>query len=114
MLLRQQPGWHWVAHKHLSTAKLSGVNIDVKQLAIDLCVKGVDHLTGDKGCTAPRRAAGRVAHTSVNGGEFDWALNGEAPTYDNMGVCTNCMLTMVMEAANMVNKDGKTAVPIDG
>lgn len=98
----------------LLSAELANVNVDVKQLAIDLCTKGVDHLVSDKGCTAQRKALGIVEHTSVNGGEYDWALNGQQPQYDNTGVCENCVMTMVMEAANMVDKDGKTATPIDG
>ncbi|KAF4635744.1 hypothetical protein G7Y89_g2345 [Cudoniella acicularis] len=94
-------------------ADLAGKIVDLHALGNDLCQKGIDHLTGDKGCTAPRRAAGRVEHTSVNGGEFNWALNGATALFDNAGLCTNCILSMVMEAANMVDKDGKTATPID-
>lgn len=78
---------------------------DVRAAGIDLCMKGIDHLTGDPGCTAPRKAAGKVAHTSVNGGEFNWSFDRE-PIFDNAGVCTNCVLSMVMEAADTYNKDG--------
>lgn len=99
----------------LTGAQFSGVpNLDIKQLGIDLCAKGVDHLTGDSGCTAARKAGLITSHTSVNGGEFDWAPEGATPEYNNMGICTNCILTMIMEAANMVNKDGVTAIPISG
>lgn len=49
----------------------------------------------------------------MNGGEFDWALDPEAPQYDKIGVCTSCILAVIMEAANMVGKDGITAVPIN-
>jgi hypothetical protein len=87
--------------------------VDLHQLGNDLCTKGVAHLTSDPGCTAPRRAGGRVEHTSVNGGEFSYAANGAAATFDNTGTCINCIFSMVLEAANMVDKDGSTPTPID-
>ncbi|RDL37698.1 uncharacterized protein BP5553_05131 [Venustampulla echinocandica] len=101
----------------LTGADLAGIK-DVKEFAIDLCTKGVDRLTGDPGCVSERKVGKKVSHMSVNGGEFDWALvTGDKPNnkpeYDNAGVCTNCIMTLVMEAANKVNKDGKTPVPID-
>jgi hypothetical protein len=75
--------------------------------------KAVDHLTGDKGCTAARKSGVITEHTTVNGGEFNWALDGATAIFDNAGICTNCILSMFMEAANMVDKDGNTATPID-
>jgi hypothetical protein len=98
----------------LTGAELAGLDLDITQLAMDLCEKGIDHLTGDKGCTAPRKAGIIVEHTSVNGGVFDWALDGQTPQFDNTGVnCENCVMSMVMEASSYVDKDGKTAVPED-
>jgi hypothetical protein len=91
----------------------SGNPIDLHKLRKDLCQKGVDHLTGDSVCTAARKSGGKMEHTSVNGGEFNWALNGATALFDNAGLCTNCILNMFMEAANKVDKDGNTATPID-
>jgi hypothetical protein len=54
-----------------------------------------------------------VEHTSVNGGEFNWVRDGAQALFDNTGLCTNCLFSMVMEAANNVDKDGKTSTPID-
>jgi len=87
--------------------------VNLRQLGQDLCVKGVDHLISDPGCTAARKSGKKTEHTSVNGGAFNWALNGATAAFDNSGLCTNCIFSMVMEAANMVDKDGTTTTPID-
>ncbi|TGO44040.1 hypothetical protein BCON_0632g00020 [Botryotinia convoluta] len=87
--------------------------VDLHRFGQDLCTKGVDHLISDPGCTAARKSGGRTEHTSVNGGAFNWAPNGATAIFDNSGLCTNCIFSMVMEAANKVDKDGTTAVDID-
>ena len=89
------------------------VGTDLHQLGNDLCTKGVDHLTADKGCISDRKSGGKVEHTSVNGGEFNYAYDGSVPQFDNTGACTNCIMSMVMEASDKVDKDGSTPVPID-
>lgn len=85
----------------------------LQQFGEDLCSQGIDHLLGDPHCTSARKSGGNTEHTSVNGGAFNWALNGAQAVIDQTGICTNCILTMVMEAANKVDKDGTTSVPID-
>jgi hypothetical protein len=98
----------------LTGAELAGLDLDITQLAMDLCEKGIDYLMGYKGCTALRKVGKSVEHTSVNGGVFGWALDGQTPQFDNTGVnCQNCVMSMVMEASSYVDKDGKTAVPED-
>ncbi|PMD54406.1 uncharacterized protein K444DRAFT_699188 [Hyaloscypha bicolor E] len=98
----------------LTGAQALDPTIDITQLAIDLCEKGIDHLTGDKGCTAQRKAGVIVSHNSVNGGAIDWAPNGQTPQFDNTGVnCGNCFMNMIMEASSIVDKDGKTGIPED-
>jgi hypothetical protein len=88
-------------------------NVDLHQFGIDLCNKGVSHLTGDPGCTAARKSAGKTEHISVNGGEFNYASDGANAIFNNAGICINCLFSMVLEASNMVDKDGSTATPID-
>jgi len=85
----------------------------LQDLGTDLCVKGIEHMTGDPGCAAARKSGGKTEHTSVNGGEFHYGENGAAPTFDNGGICLNCIFSMIMEAANNVDKDGSTSTPID-
>lgn len=96
----------------LTSAQLAGYDIDVQDLGNRLCEKAIDHLISDTGCTAARKSGGKTEHTSVNGGEFDWGLFGAPPQYDNSGVCQNCLMTLIMEASNMVDIDGQTAIPI--
>jgi len=80
-------------------------NIDINHLGHDLCVKGIEHLTSDKGCTTPRKAGIITAHTSVNGGLLQWA-HGERPVLAENGACTNCFIDLFLEAINKV-KIGK-------
>ena len=87
--------------------------VDLHQLGNDLCTQGVANLTSDPGCTAARKSGGRTEHTSVNGGEFHYAQNGSVAQFDNAGSCINCYFSMVLEAANAVDKDGSTTTPID-
>jgi len=67
--------------------------------------------------TAARKAGKSVEHTSVNGGEFNYAMDSNKkavePKFDGTGICTNCILSMFMEAANYVDKDGSTVTPTD-
>ena len=88
-------------------------SVDLHQFGIDLCNKGVAHLTGDPGCTAARKAGGLTEHTSVNGGAFNYVSDGANAIFNSAGICTNCLFNMVLEASNMVDKDGSTATPID-
>lgn len=98
----------------LAGAQALDPTIDITQLAIDLCEKGIGHLTGDKGCTAQRKAGVIVSHNSVNSGAINWAPNGQTPQFDNTGVnCGNCFMNMIMEASSIVDKDGKTGIPED-
>lgn len=88
-------------------------NIDLREFGIDLCNKGVSHLTDDDGCTAARKAGGKTEHTSVNGGEFNYASSGNGAIFNDAGICTNCLFSMVLEAANKVDKDGTNVSDIE-
>lgn len=105
---------------YMDLAKVAAKGFNLNQLGIDLCMKGMDHLLSDSGCTATRKAGVVKQHTSVNGGEFNYAhgdgtvaTDAPAPKFDSSGACTNCMFQMFMEASNNVDKDGTTSVPED-
>ena len=94
----------------LTGAQALDPTIDITQLAIDLCEKGIGHLTGDKGCTAQRKAGVIVSHNSA----IDWAPNGQTPQFDDTGVnCGNCSMNMITEAFSIVDEDGKDGIPED-
>ena len=98
----------------LTGAQALDPTIDITQLVIDLCEKGIGHLTRDKGRTAQRKAGVIVSHNSANGGAIDWAPNGQTLQFNNAGVnCGNCFMNMIMEASSIVDKDGKTGIPED-
>ncbi|KAF4635117.1 hypothetical protein G7Y89_g2984 [Cudoniella acicularis] len=94
---------------------LNSFGVDVSNLGNTLCGIGVDHLTGDQECIAARKSfMKKTEHMSVNGGEFNVAPSGEEPSIDNSGLCTNCILSMVLEAANAIDKDGTNVIPFTG
>ncbi|KAH0541715.1 hypothetical protein FGG08_003807 [Glutinoglossum americanum] len=75
----------------------TGVDFNPDTVGRDLCVKGVEHLVSDKGCNTAKKVAGITHHTAANGGIFDWTIDGKAPAYGSDGVCSNCILSMVLE-----------------
>ncbi|KAH0555922.1 hypothetical protein GP486_006135 [Trichoglossum hirsutum] len=78
--------------------KRTGIDFKLDTLGEDLCEKGIKHLADDDGCNTPKKVGVIVSHRAVNGGLFDWTIDGKPPVYGPTGVCSNCILSMVVEA----------------
>lgn len=78
-----------------------------KQFGQDLCKKGIERLTADgTDCVTDKKVGVIKSKTAVNGGLFDWTFDGKKPSLDAGGSCTNCILSMVLEASNYINPGG--------
>lgn len=82
----------------LSTWPKIGSNLD--SIGQDLCTKGIDHFLNDPDCTTQRKFAGKVQHVSVNGGMIHWTKDGKASAWIGDNEFTNCVLDVILEAAN--------------
>ncbi|OCK73028.1 hypothetical protein K432DRAFT_399145 [Lepidopterella palustris CBS 459.81] len=76
----------------------TGIDFNLDTLGKDLCTKGIDHLAGDSGCITKKKVGVITEHTAVNGGIFDWTIDGKAPAYRSDRTCSNCILSIAFES----------------
>ncbi|KAH0562954.1 hypothetical protein GP486_002487 [Trichoglossum hirsutum] len=81
-----------------SFRKQTGIDFNLDTLGKDLCIKAIDHLMSDPGCTTPKKVGVITSHTAVNGGLFDWTFDGKPPNVGSNGVCSNCILSLILES----------------